>query len=290
MQRVEGIPELPLLTRRPWQEYGLDTVLAVVCPLLLTGVMYSARLYPTVPDIAVVYLVLILPLAIWRSGYAAVLAACVASLSFDFFLVPPFYTFTIERWQEWVSLLIFLLTALLVSLLAAQVRRRGEEARQREREARILYELMRVTNAESELDDQLDAIVLALTHVFAAWGVRECALLLAQADGSLSVRADAPIRVEEFKLTREEMQEAQKLLRGEEQVKDMTDAGQTTLLRLVQLRARGSVLGGLGLRIAVQGRSVLQDRFADSFFQAFLDQLTSLVERALLRTQVRGPL
>ncbi len=33
-------------------------------------------------------------------------------LSFDFFLVPPLYTFVISRWEEWIALFVFLATAL----------------------------------------------------------------------------------------------------------------------------------------------------------------------------------
>ncbi len=292
MEAIERIPQIPTAFERSWPHYLLDTAFAVVSTLLLTGVMYTAHLYPTIPDIAIIYLLVILPLAIWRGSYAAIVAAIVASLSFDFFLVPPLYTLTVGRWEEWLGLFIFLLTALLISLLAAQVRRSAEEARLREREARILYALMRVTNDADQLDDQLDAIVLAIVRVFASWGLHACALLLPAADGTLAVRAEAPISIDGFTLSAEELRAAKMAMTGGEIVGVVTEPD--TLLRLLPLKARNQVLGVLCLRI--QNEAVWYARLArlqaaqgeidSDFFQTFIDQTTSLVERALLRAQL----
>ena len=55
---------------------------------------------------------------------------------FDFFLVPPFYSFTISRGEEWIALFVFLATALITSQLATVTRQSVEQARLREQEAR----------------------------------------------------------------------------------------------------------------------------------------------------------
>ena len=70
---------------------------------------------------------------------------------FDYFIVPPLYTFTINRWEEWIALFVFLATALFTSQLTAIARQRTEQAERREREAKILYELIRMTNARMSI-------------------------------------------------------------------------------------------------------------------------------------------
>ena len=72
------------------------------------GIIYAFHLYPTIPNISIVYLLLILALASTRGRDPAILAAVIAFLSFDFFLVPPLYTFVIARWEEWIALVVFL--------------------------------------------------------------------------------------------------------------------------------------------------------------------------------------
>ena len=176
----------------------------------MTGIIYAFHLYPTIPNISIVYLLVILILAGTRGRYAAILAAVIAFLTFDFFLVPPLYTFVIARWEEWIALFVFLVTAIVTSQLAAVTRQSVEQARLREREATILYEMGRVIDSTTRLDEQLDSIVLSLVRVFSAWGVRECALLLPDEDGALSIRADAPIRIEDFTLSPDEMADGER--------------------------------------------------------------------------------
>src|SRR5438270_13251131 len=90
MHTIEQIPQLPVHTRKSWQQYLLDSLLAVVGALIVTGIIYAFHLYPTIPNISIVYLLVILVLASTPGRYAAILAAVIAFLSFDFFLFPPF--------------------------------------------------------------------------------------------------------------------------------------------------------------------------------------------------------
>jgi K+-sensing histidine kinase KdpD len=61
-------------------------------------------------------------------------------LAFNFFFVPPLYTFTIEDTKNWFALLVFVVTAVVVSELASRSRRRAEEAEAAFRALRDLTE------------------------------------------------------------------------------------------------------------------------------------------------------
>ncbi len=296
MQAIERIPQIPALARRHWQYYLVDTLLAVGGALLVTLFIYLLRLYPAIPNISIVYLLVILALASIRGRYAAILCAIVAFLSFDFFLIPPLYTFTIGRSEEWLALFVFLAVALLSSQLATVMRENAEEARLRERETRILYELGRVANSTDIIEDQLDIIALSTVRVFSPWGVRESALLLPDADGTLRIRADAPIRVESFTLSPAETQTAGLVMaQGEMMEVRHSSSGSVpdSILRLLPLKAGHQVLGVLCLRI--QGGSSwfaseqagraeqAQSNAQATFFWTFLDQAVSILERARLR-------
>src|SRR5215471_18863217 len=109
--------------------------------MLVTGIIYTFHLYPRIPNISIVYLLVVMALASTRGRYAAILASLVAFLTFDYFLVPPLYVFTIARIEEWIALFVFLVTAILTSQLAVALRDRAEQASRGERETRILYDL-----------------------------------------------------------------------------------------------------------------------------------------------------
>jgi K+-sensing histidine kinase KdpD len=301
MREIEQIPQLPAPVEKQWQDYLLDSLLVVVGVAVVTVIIYAYHLYPTIPNISLVYLLLILLLASTRGRYAAIVAAIISALAFDFFLVPPLFTFVIARWEEWIALFVFLVTALITSQLTTQTRQSVEQARLREREARILYETGRVINMTDRLDEQLDTIALAFERVFSPWGVRECALLLPEKDGTLTIRADAPIRVERFTLSPEEMIVAREafVVGRIREISTASSAEQpastraTSVLRLVPLKAENEVVGMLCLRIEhgvswFASKERMQEELEQPtdqaiFFWTFLDQAVRVIEQARLR-------
>lgn len=303
MRQIEQIPQLPVRTIRHWQHYIVDGLLGAGGALVMTGIIYGYHLYPTIPNISIVYLLLILVLASTRGRFAALVASVVAFLSFDFFLVPPLYTFVIARWEEWIALFVFLTTALIASQLATATRRSIEQARLREREARILYEAGRVINSTDLLDEQLDTIALALVRVFSPWGVRECALLLPDKNGTLNIQADAPIRIEHFILSPEEMRVAKEVMNQGKTQEVNRDASssravspeQNLLLILIPLKTGSQILGVLCVRIEQRASWLLSEqRILDeetqptdqaTFFWTFLDECIMKIERAQLRAR-----
>lgn len=124
----------------PWGRYAADSILAIAGISIITGVIAVAHLYPRIPTIAFVYLLLVLALASTRGLYAAVLTSLLAFLCFDFFFFPPPYTFLVTKGEDLFTLVVFLTTAIITGQLASALRRRAEQASSREREVRLLYE------------------------------------------------------------------------------------------------------------------------------------------------------
>src|SRR5215467_13125927 len=149
MHTVEHVLPIKGNEALPWQRYLLDSGLATAGALLVTALIFTFHLYPRIPNISIVYLLVVIGLASTRGRYAAILASLVAFLTFDFFIVPPVYTFVMYRIEEWIALFVFLVDAILTGQLAALLRERAKEASRRERETRTLYDLVRVTNRET---------------------------------------------------------------------------------------------------------------------------------------------
>ncbi len=307
MQKIESVPALEANTPTRWSSVLLQSILACGSAFIITGIISIFHLYPRIPNISIVYLLPILVLASISGRYAALLTCLVASLSFDYFIVPPLYTFTMDRWEEWIALSIFLITALLTSQLTLMTRERTALAQLREREARILYELIRLTNSRERVEDKLEIIMLSFLRVFASWGIYSCALLLPDAHGSLTQLLDVSSDRSGFLLTDEERLLALKVMlqgvvieqryapRPAEQ--DMlnkivlyTRVGSVDILRLLPLKIGEHVYGVLCLRVtnpvpwfASAKRMQEEQTRPDArvaFFWTFLEQATSLLERA----------
>jgi two-component system sensor histidine kinase KdpD len=75
-----------------------------------------------------------------------------AMLAFNFFFLPPLYTFTIADPQNWVALFVFLVVAILASQLSGRARQRELEALDRQRDLERLYAFSRsVLLSESDV-------------------------------------------------------------------------------------------------------------------------------------------
>ncbi len=315
IKAVATLPTIEMHEEPSWRKYLLDTLLAVLGALSITGIIYVFQLYPRIPNISIVYLLMVLALASTRGRYAALLTSFVAFFSFDYFLVPPLYVFTISRLEEWIALFIFLVTALLTGQLAVLLRQRAEEASRRERETHILYELVRTTNGDESFEFQFQTIVQAVVTVFASWGVRECALLLPDKRGELKLQASAPQILKEMQFTSDERAMAKHVLEtgrtmGLHDVESLphtskkavshvvvrsTASARVARIRLIPLKTGKKVIGVLHLRLAGGPLSIQEEeRLGEmrersnprtTFFWTFLDQVTSVIERMHLRKE-----
>jgi two-component system, OmpR family, sensor histidine kinase KdpD len=112
-------------------------------------------LEPHVPvlSLGVLYVFAVLPVALfWGTGLAV--AVSVASmLTFNYFFLPPRHSFHLQESQNWLALAVYLVTAVVVGVLAARARRRGDDAEQRRAEAHVLAETASELLRGSELDD-----------------------------------------------------------------------------------------------------------------------------------------
>lgn len=130
---------------------------------LLLPVLHVANLY-------MLYLVAVLAIAITFGRGPAILSSVAAFLSFNWFFIEPQHTFIIADPGEWIALLVFLVTAGVTGQLAATQRQRAEEAEQRQREAVVLYDVVRLMS-EPALDSALRAVAERLRDELALGGV-----------------------------------------------------------------------------------------------------------------------
>ena len=108
-------------------------------------------------NVSMLYLLAVMAAAIGFGRGPAIFASVTAFLIFDWFFVQPVHQLTVSDPGEWVSLLFFLLTASVTGQLAADQRERAREAQQREREAVVLYDVVRLLS-EGEPEHALEGV------------------------------------------------------------------------------------------------------------------------------------
>ena len=122
------------------------TLLAAV-----TGAIELLKTHVPVLSLAVLYLLAVLPVAVvWGLSYA--IPVSIASMAlFNFLFLPPLYTFTLADSRNWFALAVFLVTAVVVSELAARSRRQA-------RESALLAEIASSLLRRGEVSGELERI------------------------------------------------------------------------------------------------------------------------------------
>jgi two-component system, OmpR family, sensor histidine kinase KdpD len=162
-ERPDGAPPRPDTTARasrrdPASElwpYAVATLLVLLAIPLAMGLHALLN----VGNVALVFLTAILIAAVLHGLGPSLLACLAAVLAYNFFFLPPLYTFTITDPENVVALFFFAVVAVIASNLAARVRGQALAARLRARQTDDLYQFSRKLSVAVTLDDLLWATV-----------------------------------------------------------------------------------------------------------------------------------
>ncbi len=124
---------------------------SVAAVVAVTAVIAGLDRWIPVLSLGVLYLFAVLPIAaFWGLTYA--IGVSVASmLAFNFFFLEPIHTLTLADSRNWLALLVFVATSVVVSELAARSRRRA-------REASLLAEIATSLLEHGTVGDELERI------------------------------------------------------------------------------------------------------------------------------------
>ncbi|HET8943687.1 MAG TPA: DUF4118 domain-containing protein, partial [Dehalococcoidia bacterium] len=114
---------------------------------LFTGVVALVRAAGDVSNASMLYLLAVLATAVLFGSGPAIFAAAASFLAFNFFFLHPRYTLSVADDEEWLALGLLLASGLVTGQLASIMRERAREAERREKEAIILYDVVRMMSA-----------------------------------------------------------------------------------------------------------------------------------------------
>ena len=141
----------------------------------------------SVASVAMTFLTAVLVSSVVYGLWPALFASFLSVMAYNFFFLPPLYTFTIEDPENVAALFFFGVTAVIASNLTARVRAQAIVARQRARTTEELYQFSRKLAGAANLDDLLWATV----HQIALMLKVRVVILLPE-EGTVVVRAGFP--------------------------------------------------------------------------------------------------
>lgn len=111
--------------------------------LIATAVAWLMFPYFGAANLIMVYLIAVVAIAIRYGRGPSVLASVLSVAAFDFFFVPPYFSFAVSDIQYLLTFGVMLVVALVISNLAVRIRQQAELARYRERRTGVLYAMSR---------------------------------------------------------------------------------------------------------------------------------------------------
>jgi two-component system sensor histidine kinase KdpD len=140
-----------------------------------------------IPNLSMLFLVAVLLIAVNFGIWPAIYGSALSFAVYNFFFIPPLYTFTIAEPYELLALVIFLVVAVITSALAGRVREQATISASRMRAMRRLYEFTRRLSGLASFDAVAEG---AASEINASLG-RAVVVLLEQ-DGDLALIAAWP--------------------------------------------------------------------------------------------------
>lgn len=166
---------------RPYLMALLFVVLGLAAAWLIKPV------FGGIENVDLVFLTAVVSVAARYGLWPSLLASIAASLCYNFFFLPPVYTFTITDPTNVAAFFFFMLIALLVSNVAARVRTQADTAIGRVRTTESLYAFSRKLAGTATLDD-----VLWATAYQTALMLKVRVVLLLPEAGVLTVKSGYP--------------------------------------------------------------------------------------------------
>jgi two-component system, OmpR family, sensor histidine kinase KdpD len=184
----EPVPKKTIRTAEEVRSFDpIPYLAAIVAVAAALGIDELIKPIVGIENVDLVFMTAIVAVAVRYGLLPSLFASVVASLCYNFFFLPPIYTFTITDPTNVAAFLIFIVMAALVSNVAARVRTQAMAAIERARTTEALYAFSRKLAGVGTLDD-----VLWATAYQTALMLKVRVVLLLPENGSIAVRAGYP--------------------------------------------------------------------------------------------------
>ncbi|KII30981.1 MULTISPECIES: sensor histidine kinase [Pseudomonas] len=179
--------------RNPLTLVWFDYALALVATVLASALAWAVSSVLPLPNISLVFLAAVLLVAVRSSLGPALACAALSFLTYDFLFIPPNFSFSIQREEDVLTLLFFLLMAALTGNLAARQRRQLQALRDTQEETTELLDLSRKLTAATDRQ----AVVSAAAQHLNGWSDLQLCLLNRDGQGGWKVETGGPLEFTE---------------------------------------------------------------------------------------------
>jgi two-component system sensor histidine kinase KdpD len=150
-----------LVPTRPW-----NYLISLLSVAVVSLAAFSLQHLLSQVNLLILFLLPITGSAIYLGRGPSVLATIISVLAFDYFFVPPYFTFVIGDVQYFLSFVVYVSVAVLISNLASNLRDKVELLKQSEARSTVLYGLSLDLVTALHVDQVLQILVRHTRQIF----------------------------------------------------------------------------------------------------------------------------
>jgi two-component system, OmpR family, sensor histidine kinase KdpD len=247
------------------RQYILSATIIMAISFICSGI-YENIGYQTV-SLLFLLTISILPLFNFGAG-PILLAAFLSSLSWDFFFIPPRFTFHIDKIEDFLMFIMYFIVASVAGSLSAKIRTQEKLVRQREKKTNALYNLTKELSEANDIDAITEISIRNIKDTFS------CDTVIIYSSGNnLALEAH---HSSSFLLNEQEWGYAQWVFNNSQKAGKFSNTLPLAEAAYYPLKGRGKILGVIGIK-PMDNEQFSFDQ--QNLFDTFIIQIAIAVER-----------
>jgi two-component system sensor histidine kinase KdpD len=245
-----------------------------------TGIAFVMNYYLTLVDVAMTYILGVVLISSWTAKRPALLASFLSVAAFDFFFIPPLYTFAVSDIKYLMTFAVMFVVAFITSSLTLRIRDHADRARLRERRTAALYRLSGELVHERGIKRLCEIAVNHISEVFS----RKTVIFVPAENSGLLTMASRP---EDYKLDDREVSVARWAFDHKQRAGRNTDTLPGAIGLYLPMVAASRTVGIIGIIIE---DAAIFDQEQIHALENFTHQVAMAIERALMGEEAQKAL
>ncbi|MGE3623659.1 MAG: DUF4118 domain-containing protein, partial [Bdellovibrionales bacterium] len=138
-----------------WQSYAEVAPAVGIATIIASGVGTITDL----PTLTLIYLIMVLLISVDRNLKPSLFASGLSFLALFFFFTPPRFSFSVARYEDFLTLVFFLVVAVVANVIGSRLQKQIEITRQSARRTQALYDFSKTIAAAATLDNVAQTVV-----------------------------------------------------------------------------------------------------------------------------------
>lgn len=254
-------------------QHGREWLWSILTVSACTGI--SSLMFPYFErlDIAMVYLLGVVITASKTSTWPSLFATISSVAAFDFFFIPPRFSFDVSDIRYFVTFLVMFIVSFVISRLTLRVRQQADASRMRERRTAALYNLSRDLVRERSTERLSNIAVKHISEVFDS----QVAILIPDEQNRLVVSSNGTAA---FTPDHQELSVAQWVYEHRQPAGKGSDTLPGAKALYIPLIASAGAIGVVGILPRTSEDAFEPEQF--HYLEAFANQTAIALERSFL--------